>query len=206
MKTKLKTTQITKISLMVAFISALSYLKIPLPFTEIAITGQTLAVNLIALVLSPGEAFITMLCYWILGFIGVPVYGGPAGPAKMFGPAGGYFIAFILVVVLIAKWKGKKYNFIRYSLVTIFIGVILINTIGSVWMKVITGMTWKAAFLAGFVPFILLDVLKCIIAVILAKPIQMVFMMLSDSDNTNRSMEQKIGKDVNKHVGQHRIK
>ena len=120
-KMKLSTTQITKIALMTAFVSAASYLRIPLPFSEAAITGQTLAVNLVALVLSPGEAFVTMLCYWLLGVVGAPVYGGAAGPGKMFGPAGGYFAAFMLAVVLIARLRGTKYNIIRYALVTILI-------------------------------------------------------------------------------------
>ena len=61
-KKKLSTPQITKIALMVAFVSAASYLRIPLPFSEAAITGQTLAVKLVALTLSPLEAFITLLC------------------------------------------------------------------------------------------------------------------------------------------------
>lgn len=169
---KLSTAQITKIALMVASICAASYLRIPLPFSFGAITGQTLAVNLIALVLSPGEAFITMLCYWILGVVGAPVYGGPAGPGKMFGPAGGYFAAFMVAVVLIAALRGKKYNVLRYALVTILIGIPVINGIGCIWMKLAAGMTWKAAFMTGFVPYIPLDIVKCLAAIVLAKPVQ----------------------------------
>lgn len=171
-KLNLSTAQITKIALMVAFICVASYIRVPLPFEIGAITGQTLAVNLIALVLSPGEAFITMLCYWILGVVGAPVYGGPAGPGKMFGPAGGYFAAFMVAVVLIAALRGKKYNFLRYALVTILIGLPVINGIGFVWMKLVAGMTWKAAFMTGFVPYIPLDIVKCIAAIALAKPVQ----------------------------------
>lgn len=174
-KMKLSTTQITKIALMIAFISAASYLRIPLPFSEGAITGQTLALNLIALILSPGEAFVTMLCYWLLGVVGAPVYGGAAGPGKMFGPAGGYFVGFILAAVLIAKLRGRKYNIIRYTLVTILIGIPVINGVGFIWMKVVAGMTWNAAFLAGFLPYIPLDIVKCIAAVLLAKPVQSAF-------------------------------
>lgn len=169
---KLSTVQITKIAFMVAFICVASYIRVPLPFEVGAITGQTLAVNLIALVLSPGEAFVTMLCYWILGVVGAPVYGGPAGPGKMFGPAGGYFVSFMLAVVLIAVLRGKKYNFLRYALVTILIGIPVINGIGFVWMKLVAGMTWKAAFMTGFVPYIPLDIVKCVAAITLAKPVQ----------------------------------
>lgn len=187
---KLTTTQITKISLMLAFICVISYLRIPLPFSEIAITGQTLAVMLIGFVLSPSEAFITMLCYWFLGFIGAPVYGGPAGPAKMFGPAGGYFLAFIFAVVLISKLKGDHYHFIRYVFVSIVFGVIFINLIGFIWMKILMGMPLKVAFLTGFLPFIPLDILKCVIAVILAKPIQVTFRTILEDHHTNLNKPQ----------------
>lgn len=180
-KKKLSTPQITKIALMIAFVSAASYLRIPLPFSEAAITGQTLAVNLVALVLSPLEAFITMLCYWLLGVVGAPVYGGPAGPGKMFGPAGGYFAAFMLAVVLIGLLKGKKYSIVRYAIVTILIGIPVIDGIGFIWMKVAAGMTWKAAFFAGFVPFIPLDIVKCIAAVLIAKPVQVALYAMEDS-------------------------
>lgn len=185
-KIKLSTLQITKIAFMTAFVSAASYLRIPLPFSEGAITGQTLAVNLVALTLSPKEAFITMLCYWLLGVVGAPVYGGAAGPGKMFGPAGGYFAAFMLAVVLIAVLRGKKYNLFRYTIVTILVGVLVIDGIGFIWMKVVADMTWKAAFIAGFLPFLPLDIVKCIGAVLLAKPVQGAFYAI-ESENGKRS-------------------
>ena len=172
---KLSTIQITRIALMVAFLCAVSYLRIPLPFSVGAITGQTLAVNIVALVLPTMEAFIAMLCYWILGVVGAPVYGGPAGLGKMFGPAGGYFAAFMVAVPLIGMLRGEKYSFWRYALVTVFVGLPVINGIGFVWMKLATDMTWKTAFLTGFVPYIPLDVVKCLAASALAKPIQKAF-------------------------------
>lgn len=178
---KLSTAQITKIGFMVAFICAASYLRIPLPFSVGAITGQTLAVNLIALVLTPMESFITMLCYWILGVVGAPVYGGPAGPGKMFGPAGGYFAAFMVAVLLIGFLRGSKYNFRRYLFVTVFVGMPVINGIGFVWMKLAADMTWKTAFMTGFLPYIPLDFVKCLAAAALAKPVQKAFSNLGVS-------------------------
>ena len=179
-KRRLTTVQLTRIALMVAFISAASYLRIPLPITGAVITGQTLAVNLVSLLLSPLEAFVAMLCYWLLGVVGLPVYGGPAGPGKMFGPAGGYFAAFMVAAVLIAALRGKKYNIGRYLLVTLLIGIPVIDGIGFFWMKVVTGMTWKAAFMAGFLPYLPLDIIKCVAAVVLAKPIQRAFYLNSE--------------------------
>ena len=166
------TQQMTKMALMIAFISAMSYVRIPLPFSEAAITGQTLAVNIIALLLTPAEAFVTMLCYWLLGMVGAPVFGGMAGPGKMLGPGGGYFVAFMLAVVLIGKLRGGKYSFGRYLAVTVLVGFFVIDGIGFVWLKLVTGITWKAAFIAGVVAFAPLDVAKCVLACIVVKSLR----------------------------------
>lgn len=166
------TRQLTKIAMMIAVVSAMSYVRIPLPFSEAAITGQTLAVNIIALLLTPKEAFATMLCYWLLGLVGVPVFGGMAGPGKLFGPGGGYFMAFMLAVVLIGVFRGKQYKLSRYIMVTVFVGIFVIDAIGFVWLKFVTGMTWEAALIAGVVAFAPLDIVKCVVASIVVKPLQ----------------------------------
>lgn len=172
---KFTSAQLTKMALMIALVSISSYIVIPLPFTAIVITGQTLIINLLALVLTPGEAFFTMMCYWLLGMAGVPIFaGGTSGPGKMLGPAGGYYIGFIAAAVLISILKGKKYNFVRYMIVCVFVGMVTIYGIAWVWMKVASNMTWGAAFAAGVLPFLLLDTVKCVAAAAMAKPLQKV--------------------------------
>lgn len=166
------TRQLTKIAMMIAFVSAMSYVRIPLPFSEVSVTGQTLAVNIIALLLTPKEAFVTMLCYWLLGLVGVPVFGGMAGPGKLFGPGGGYFMAFMPAVVLIGMFRGKQYKLSQYIVVTVLVGILVIDVIGFVWLKFVTGIAWESALVAGLVAFVPLDVVKCIIASIVVKPLQ----------------------------------
>lgn len=193
MKSKLSTAQITKIALMIAFISVSSYIVIPLPFTTASITGQTLAVNLVAMVLEPGEAFFTLACYWLLGLVGAPIFaGGTSGPGKMFGPTGGYYVGFVIAAVAIAILKGKKYNMVRYSLIAMFIGIPIIDGLGLIWMKFISEMTWKAAFVGAVLPFIPLDIVKCIAAALLAKPICSAFYALEDNTEKKRNAAKSI--------------
>ncbi len=175
---KISTQQITKIAMMIAFTSAMSYVRLPLPFSEAAITGQTLAVNMVALLLTPGEAFVTMFCYWLLGLVGAPVFGGMAGPGKVFGPGGGYLLAFMVAVLLIAKLRGEKYHFGRYLLVTLLVGIFWIDGIGFLWLKMVTGMTWSAAFVAGVLVFAPLDIVKCVVACMVVKPLQKAFQIM----------------------------
>lgn len=172
--------QMARIAMMIAFISAMSFVRIPLPFSDAALTGQTLAMNIIALILTPKEAFISMFCYWTLGLVGVPVFGGMAGPGKMFGPGGGYFMAFMLAVLLIGNLRGKQYHLGRYIAVTVIVGLVVVDGLGCVWLKLVTGLNWQAAFLAGFVAFIPLDVVKCVVACIVARPLQRALRVLEN--------------------------
>lgn len=179
-KKYITTKQMTKIAMMIAFISAMSYVRIPLPFSDAAITGQTLAVNVIALLLTTKEAFVTMLCYWLLGLVGAPVFGGMAGPGKLFGPGGGYFMAFMLAVLLIGVLKGKEYHLGRYVMVTVLVGLVVIDGMGMLWLKFVTKMSWEAAFIAGVVAFAPLDLLKCVVACLIVKPLQKAFYLIEN--------------------------
>ncbi len=167
-----RTRMITKVTFMTAFLIVASYIVIPLPFAVAALSLQTLAVNLIALLLSPLEAGIAILVYILLGAIGVPVFnGGKGGLNYLFGPTGGFFIGFLVAVLLIAFLKGKKYNVLRYALVTVFVGIPVLYTFAVGWMVAVTGLSLKAAFLTGCAPFLPLDAVKCVVASVVAKPL-----------------------------------
>ena len=98
-----RTLMISKVTLLTAFLIVASYLVIPLPFAVAAISVQTLAVNLIALLLPPVQAGISIFVYILLGAVGAPVFnGGNGGLNYLLGPTGGFFIGFLLGVILIS--------------------------------------------------------------------------------------------------------
>lgn len=69
--------------------------EIRLPWTPVPVTGQTFAVLLSGAVLGARRAFLAQLLYLAEGAAGMPFFaGGAAGVAKLFGPTGGYLIAF----------------------------------------------------------------------------------------------------------------
>lgn len=173
MKQKFTTQELTKMALLTTMICISAYIIIPLPFSPVSLTAQTLIVNLIALLLSPGQAAFSIGIYLLLGLVGLPVFsGGMGGPAKLFGPTGGYLLSYLIAVVLISWLKGKKYNFIRYSSVTILVGMPIIYLLGSIYMRILTGMDWTGVLSAAVLPFIPLDFFKCICAALIAKPVQ----------------------------------
>lgn len=171
-----KTAEMTKMALMVAMNCVSAYIIIPLPFSLSPLALQTMIVNLTGYVLNAKQAFMTMLVYLLVGLAGVPVFtGGSAGPGKLFGPTGGYIIGFLVTAVFLAYFKGEKYNFKRYALLGCVIGIPLIYVFGVVQLKLITGMGWDKAIMTGALPFIPLDIVKCLSAAVIAGPINRIF-------------------------------
>lgn len=171
-----KTAEMTKMALMVAMNCVSAYIIIPLPFSLSPLALQTLIVNLTGYVLNAKQAFMTMLVYLLVGLAGVPVFtGGSAGPGKLFGPTGGYIIGFLVTAVFLAYFKGEKYNFKRYALLGCVIGIPLIYVFGVVQLKLITGMGWDKSIMTGALPFIPLDIVKCLAAAVIAGPINRIF-------------------------------
>lgn len=174
MKTTFQTNELTKIALFSALISVSAYIAIPLPFSPVSLTAQTFIINLMALLLTPRQTICTLLLYILLGLIGLPVFsGGAGGPAKLFGPTGGYIFSWLIAVPLMAHLKGSRYHFYRYCAVTILAGMPIIYLLGTVYMKYLTGMDWAAAFTSAVLPFIPLDLFKCVAASLVAKPVQL---------------------------------
>lgn len=182
MNRSFRTAELTQMALLTALLCISAYIVIPLPFTPVSLTAQTLMVNLIALLLTPQQAAFTMGAYILLGLAGLPVFSGAmGGPGKLFGPTGGYIMSWIPAVILMSQLKGKHYCFRRYLLVTILIGMPVIYLFGTAYMNLLTGMGWSASLTAAVIPFIPLDLFKCAAAVLIAKPVQIALSQFSAS-------------------------
>ena len=100
--------QLTRIGICTALICVASYISFPLPWTPAMVTAQTLVINIIALVLRPKEAFLSMVLYIGMGVMGLPIFaGGMSGIGKILGPNGGYYIGFWVASVIMSFLRGK---------------------------------------------------------------------------------------------------
>ncbi len=182
---KLDIQSMTKIALCVTILSISSYLVIPLPFTPIVLSLHTVMVNLIGLILKPKHAAYTILVYLFMGLIGLPVFSaGSAGPGKLFGPTGGFYFGFLFAVIVISLCKGSKRNFIRYALVTIFLGIPIQHIFAILFMCFHNGFNIKVAALTVSLPFIPGDIIKCVIASLLGVGLNKVLSNISFSNET----------------------
>ena len=132
------------------FLALTAQLSIPLPFTPVPITGQSLGVVLLGLTLPRQVAIGAVLAYLLEGSIGLPFFaGGAFGLARVLGPTGGFLLSFLPAV-----WVT---GFLRDRKVSVFLNALLshavIFAIGCTWLSFYVGGA-KAALAAGFLPFI----------------------------------------------------
>lgn len=162
-KKPLSTQSLVTMAMFAAVLCVSAYISLPLPNGS-HITFLNFVTTLIALVFPVGQAFLIVLVWVLLGLIGVPVFiGGNAGIGYLFGPLGGYSASFLLIAVLVPLLCSKKYNRVRYTVISVF-SVILVDLVGTIWMMILSHMSFQAAFIAGFLPFIVLDLIKAVVA------------------------------------------
>lgn len=131
-------------ALFAALTGAVAWFRIPLPFTPVPITLQTLMVLLSGAMLGPYYGALSMIIYLMLGAIGLPVFaGGSSGVAALLGPTGGYLFSYPVAAFVIGYMlKKKKLNvFVRYFSFAVIFLLVAIVAVDSI-------------FLIGMVPFL----------------------------------------------------
>ena len=168
-KDREKIYSMTKVAICVSLLSVVSYFALPLPMTPVVISLQSLAVGIIALILSPGQCAWAMVLYLLMGALGLPVFsGGTAGVGKLFGPTGGFYFGFLISAVAVSALKGKEINLRRYTAVTIALAVPIQHICGVIMMCIHNGFDIRSAFVSVSLPFIAVDFVKAFSAAVLA--------------------------------------
>jgi len=165
----LSTRDLSYSALFAALISILSYVSIPLPFSPVPITGQSLAVILAGIVLTTQQAGLSLLIFLLLGSVGVPVFAsGKAGIGVLAGPTGGYLIGYLLgaitISLLIDHFLKDKDNYLLVFIYSFIGGVIVVHLPGVFWLSHVSEISVTKAFMVGSLPFVPGDIFKLIIA------------------------------------------
>jgi biotin transport system substrate-specific component len=146
-------------------------ISIPLPFTPVPFTFQPMVVLLGATALGPRLGLSSQILYLALGFAGLPVFAAspmlPQGAARLLGPTGGYLMAYPFAACA-AGWLAQRGFDRRYvtAVIAMMCGLAIVFAGGVLWLTIASrppkGLS--AALAAGFVPFIVPDLLKLLIA------------------------------------------
>ena len=141
---------------------------IPLPFTPVPISMGTFAALGVGAVLGSRRGALSALLLGALAAVGAPVLGGWTGGV---GVTFGYVVGYILIATIAGRaasvWSNHSGSTV--SRVATGIGLMLLASAsvyvpGVVWLKIATGANWGATLSMGLVPFIIVDVLKSLVA------------------------------------------
>ena len=160
-----------------AVILALSaYLFIPLPFTRVSLTTQSLMVMIIGLTMPMDIVSLSIGLYLFLGAIGLPVFSmGQAGLSVLFGPTGGYLFGFWIGALFISATK-KRLGSLWAVLVG---GIAIVYSFGLIGLMIVLKLSLDKALWIGVLPFIIPDILKALFAVWISKRYKPLFQKAS---------------------------
>jgi len=154
------------------FMAIAAQISIPVPFSPVPITGQTLAVLLMGTVLGARAGGLAMLCYLGEGAAGLPVFAGGTGGLIVFaGPTAGYLVAFPLAAFVAGALVDRLGG--RYAVVPTLLALLCADALvfvgGVVWLAVYFHVGLPRAAELGLWPYVPGDLAK-IVLVALAFP------------------------------------
>lgn len=168
MKMKLTIKDMILMSMFAALISIGAFIKIPTPL--VPFTLQFLFTAFAGMLLGAKKGFGAVLLYLVIGLIGLPIFAKGGGPTYIFQPSFGYLIGFAACAFIIG-FMTQSTNQLKFSksLLAVLTGLLFVYLFGVSYMYMIVNlylkspMTFKAALIAGFTPFILTDLIQSVI-------------------------------------------
>lgn len=155
-------TQVVMSSLLIALCAQIS---LPLPFTPVPISMQTLAVMMVGAMLGSRKGTAAVILYLAESMIGLPVLaGGHVNPLALIGPRGGYLIGYVGQAYLVGWFVERKQIFGKvWTACGISLACALQLALGTLWLAQFVG--YEAVLLMGVLPFIPGEMIK-ILAVV----------------------------------------
>jgi len=172
-------------SLMAALTAVGAYIHIPIG--PVPIVLSTLFVILSGLLLGSRWGLASMGLYLLVGAIGMPVFaGGKGGFVHFIGPTGGYLFGYALASWMTGFISERSRASLILDIFAVIIGSFAIYGLGVPWLKIVTQMSWSKALMVGLIPFLIGDVIKGAVAVVLARSVRPILkrqMSISTMDN-----------------------
>ncbi|HGY09544.1 MAG TPA: biotin transporter BioY [Oceanithermus profundus] len=164
--------RVLAVALGAAFVAALAQVALPLPFTPVPVTLQTLGVLLVGAALGRSLGAQALGLYLAAGAAGLPVFaGGGAGPGWLAGPTGGYLLGFVaaawLLGALVERFAADRRP--PAAFLAMLAASAAIYAFGLAGLAAWLALGGKAVSLGGllalgFWPFALGDLLKAALA------------------------------------------
>jgi biotin transport system substrate-specific component len=131
-----------------------------LNFTPVPFTLANFAVLAVGLVLGSRRGFAAAAAYLAMGAIGLPVFSpvGPGGVFQLFGPTGGYLLAFPIVAYIAGL--GAEHSSFARKLVSAALAELFLFVCGVSWLVILLHVPISKAAVFGLYPFVFFEGLK----------------------------------------------
>jgi biotin transport system substrate-specific component len=146
-----------------AFLTAVGA-QIEIPHSPVPYTMQTFFVLLSGALLGKRNGALSQLLYVTAGIAGMPVFSSWGfGVARVFGPTGGYLLAFPVAAFVVGYLVHQHKNFF-WILLSMFTGLFVIFTLGTLQLNFLYFHDWAQSFTNGFLIFSWWDMVKLLSA------------------------------------------
>lgn len=146
------------------FVALCAKVSLPLPFTPVPLTLSNFAVLLVGMLLGPWRGAAALSLYLIEGASGMPVFSaGVGGVAQLFGPSGGYLLAYPAVAAMAGAIGARFKSFAGYALAGVAAEAVLFAA-GMAWLMAGWHVSLAQAAAFGAVPFVFAEVMKMTLA------------------------------------------
>lgn len=167
----MKAKTITTVAVMTAVMCILGPISIPIGVIPVSLTVFTCF--LAAYILGMKLGTVAYVIYLLIGFLGVPVLSGyTGGPAKVFGPTGGYLIGFIFLTAISGWFVDHFENKIPLQALGMVLGLVVVYLFGTSWLAFLGHLTFQQAFAAGVAPFVVFDLVKIAAAIAIGRQVR----------------------------------
>ena len=175
---KLKTFDIFTTALFSTLTAIGAYISIPLPFSNVPLTLQTMFTYLAGAILGGYLGALSQLIYLLIGIGGLPVFaGGGASLSVLIGPSGGYLIGFVIAAFVIGELKKIKRGFV-WLVSCMIVGTLIIYSLGVVQLMNWAKISLNQAIVIGVLPFIFGDLIKILLATYITQRVEKTFPQL----------------------------
>lgn len=145
------------------FVGIMAQISVPLPWTPVPLTGQTLAVLCVGAALGPVRGGASMGLYLLAGVAGIPWFAD--GQSGWGGPSFGYILGFIVSAIVVGALaeRGADRTPIK-AVPAMLAGTLIIYAVGVPWLAASLDISLSKAIDLGVRPFVGGDIIKLLLA------------------------------------------
>jgi biotin transporter BioY len=145
------------------FVGLMAQISVPLPWTPVPLTGQTLAVLCVGAALGPVRGAASLALYLAAGVAGMPWFAD--GESGWGGPSFGYILGFIVSAAVVGALAARGADRTPVKAVpAMLLGTLIIYAFGVPWLAASIDVDLGKAIDLGARPFVGGDLIKLALA------------------------------------------